>query len=177
MVEMSKALHNETLKRYAMFAKGMSVFKCGGGMNYVHGGSSPEELIIPLLFIKTQKGLVETEDAKLNLITDVRRITNLRVKLDFYQEQAVSDIVKKAVYRLKFESDDGEIISNEVLLEADSKDDKPGNRIYTVTFDIKRKTYDPEHKYFLKVVNEKTGVEYMSRQVIMDLPFTQDFGF
>ena len=120
---------------------------------------------------------METEDAKLNLITDVRRITNLRVKLDFYQEQAVSDIVKKAVYRLKFESDDGEIISNEVLLEADSKDDKPGNRIYTVTFDIKRKTYDPEHKYFLKVVNEKTGVEYMSRQVIMDLPFTQDFGF
>jgi uncharacterized protein (TIGR02687 family) len=176
-VEMSQALHNEALKRYAMFAKGMSVFTCGGGMNYVHGGSSPEELIIPLLFIKTQKGLVETEDAKLNLITDVRRITNLRVKLDFYQEQAVSDIVKKAVYRLKFESDDGEIISNEVLLEADSKDDKPGNRIYTVTFDIKRKTYDPEHKYFLKVVNEKTGVEYMSRQVIMDLPFTQDFGF
>jgi len=176
-VEMRESLQNQNLRRYAMYAKGMSVFKCGGGMNYVHGGSSPEELIIPILYIKTQKGLVETEDVKINLITDVRRINNLKIKLDFYQEQVVSDTVKKAIYRLKFESDDGEVISNEVLLETDSKDDKPGNRIYTVTFDIKRKSYGPEHKYFLKVVNEKTGIEIMNRQVIMDLPFTQNFGF
>jgi hypothetical protein len=46
-----------------------------------------------------------------------------------------------------------------------------------VTFDIKRKSYGPEHKYYLKVVNEKSGIELMSRQIIMDLPFTQDFGF
>lgn len=176
-VPMKESLQNDKLKRFAMYAKGMSVFKCGGGMNYVHGGSSPEELIIPVLYIKTQRGLVETEDVKLNLITDVRRITNLKIKLDFYQEQAVSDIVKKAVYRLKFMSDDGEVISNEVLLEVDSKDEKPGNRIYTVAFDIKRKSYGPDHKYFIKVVNERTGIEIMSRQVIMDLPFTDDFGF
>ena len=176
-VPMREALQNATLHRYIMLAKGMSVFKCGGGMNYVHGGSSPQELVIPALFIKTQRGLVATEDVKLNLITDVRRITNLKVKLDFYQEQAVSDTVESAMYRLKFVSDDDQVISNEVLLQADSKDDKPGNRIYTVTFDIKRKTYGPEHKYFLKVINEKTGIEILSRQIIMDLPFTQDFGF
>lgn len=176
-VAMQDSLDNNALHRYIMLAKGMSVFMCGGGMNYVHGGSSPEELIIPALFIKTQKGLVETEDVKLNLITDVHRISNLKYKLDFYQEQAVSDTVKAAVYRLKFESDDGEVISNEVLLEANSKDEKPGNRIYTVTFDFKRKTYTSEHKYFLRVINEKTGIETLTRQVIMDLPYTQDFGF
>lgn len=176
-VPMRDALRNASLMRYAMFAKGMSVFKCGGGMNYVHGGSSPQELVIPALFVKTQRGLVATEDVKLNLITDIRRITNLKVKMDFFQEQAVSDTVKAAVYRLKFVSDEEEIISNEVLLQADSKDEKPGNRIYTVTFDIKRKSYGPEHKYYLKVINEKTGIEIMSRQIIMDLPFTQDFGF
>ncbi len=176
-VPMSEALRNSALKRYAMFAKGMSVFKCGGGMNYVHGGSSPQELLIPALFVKTQRGLVNTEDVKLNLITDIRRVTNLKIKLDFYQEQAVSDTMKAAVYRLKFVSDDEEVISNEVLLQADSKDEKPGNRIYTVSFDIKRKSYGLEHKYYLKVINEKTGIETMSRQIIMDLPFTQDFGF
>ncbi len=176
-VPMREALSNAALKRFVMFAKGMSVFKCGGGMNYVHGGSSPQELIIPALFVKTQRGLVSTEDVKLNLITDIRRITNLKVKLDFYQEHAVSDTIKAAVYRLKFVSDADEVISNEVLLQADSKDEKPGNRIFTVTFDIKRKSYGPEHKYYLKVVNEKSGIELMSRQIIMDLPFTQDFGF
>lgn len=43
--------------RYLMLARGMSVFRCGGGMNYVHGGASPQEMIIPSIFVKTQKGM------------------------------------------------------------------------------------------------------------------------
>ncbi len=163
--------------RYIMLAKGMSVFKCGGGMNYVHGGASPQEMIVPCLFIKTQKGIVETEDVKLNLITDVRKITNLKLKLDFYQEQAVSDVVKAAMYRVRFESDSGEIISNEVLYLADSEEEKPANRIITLSFDIKKKSYDSNRRYYLKILLERNGTEMMSRQVIMDLPFTEDFGF
>lgn len=176
-VPMKAALMNNALKRYIMCAKGMSVFKCGGGMNYVHGGSSPQELIIPSLFVKTQRGVVATEDVKLNLITDLRKITNLKVKLDFFQEKTVTDTVKSTIYRLKFEADDGEIISNEVLLDVNSKEEKPGNRIYTISFDIKRKSYSSGRNYFLKIVNDKTGAESMSRQVIMDLPFTGDYGF
>lgn len=42
---------------------------------------------------------------------------------------------------------------------------------------MKRKSYSSDRKYFLKIVNDKTGIENMSRQVIMDLPFTGDFGF
>ena len=166
--------------RSIMLAKGMSVFKCGGGMNYVHGGASPQEMIVPSIFIRTQKGIVKVEDVKLNLITDIRKITNLRLKLDFYQEQAVSDVIKAAVYRIRFEADDGEIVSNEVIYSADSKDEKPGNRIVTLGFDIKKKSYGNEHKYYLKILKDsKTEMfeEAMSRQVIMDLPFTEDFGF
>ena len=128
----------------------------------------------------TQKGIVKVEDVKLNLITDIRKITNLRLKLDFYQEQAVSDVIKAAVYRIRFEADDGEIVSNEVIYSADSKDEKPGNRIVTLGFDIKKKSYGNEHKYYLKILKDsKTEMfeEAMSRQVIMDLPFTEDFGF
>ena len=164
-------------RRYIMLAKGMSVFKFGGGMNYVHGGASPQEMIVPCLFVKTQRGIVETEDVKLNLITDVRKITNLKLKLDFYQEQAVNDVVKPATYRIRFESDNGEIISNEVLYTADNKDEKPGNRIITLSFDIKKKSYDSGRKYYLKMFLERNGAEAMNRQVIMDLPFTDDFGF
>ncbi len=175
-LSMGEALGNSD-HRYIMLAKGMSVFKCGGGMNYVHGGASPQEMIVPCLFIKTQKGIVETENVRLNLITDVRKITNLKLKLDFYQEQAVSDVVKAAAYRIRFESDSGEIISNEVLHAADSEEEKPANRIVTLSFDIKKKSYDSNRKHYLKVLLERNGAEIMSRQVIMDLPFTEDFGF
>lgn len=74
-------------------------------------------MIVPCLFIKTQKGIVETENVRLNLITDVRKITNLKLKLDFYQEQAVSDVVKAAAYRIRFESDSGEIISMKCCMQ------------------------------------------------------------
>lgn len=163
--------------RYINLAKGMSVFKCGGGMNYVHGGSSPQELLIPTLYVKTQRGVVDTEYAMINLITEVRKVTNFRISLDFYQDKPVSDLVKAATYRIHFVSSDGEIISNEVIYKADSKSDKAGNRIASMRFDIKKKNYDNNLRYFLKVINDKTNVEVLSRQVTMDLPFTDDFGF
>lgn len=165
--------------RYLMLAKGMSVFRCGGGMNYVHGGASPQEMIVPSIFVKTQKGLVGTESVNLNLITDIRKVTNLKLRLDFYQEQPVSDTVKAATYRIRFEADTGEILSNEAIHLADRKGEKPGERIVTLGFDIKRKSYGDGHRYFLKMfrAEEKGDVEVMSRQVIMDLPFTDDYGF
>lgn len=175
-VKLSAALNSKD-DRYINLAKGMSVFKCGGGMNYVHGGSSPQELLVPTLYVKTQRGVVCTEDATINLITEIRKITNLRLSLDFYQEKPVSDLVKSATYRIHFVSSDGEIISNEVIYKVASKSDKAGERIESLKFDIKRKNYDSNLRYFLKVINDKTNVEVLSRQVIIDLPFTDDFGF
>ena len=175
-VSLGDALKNQD-GRWISLAKGMSVFKCGGGMNYVHGGASPQEMIVPCVFVKTLKGKVETEDVKFNLITDIRKVTNLKLKLDFYQEQPVSDVVKAATYRIRFESDAGEVISNEVLYTADSSSQNPGDRMVSLHFDIKKKAYGSDHKYFLRILKDETGAEVQSRQVIMDLPFTDDFGF
>ena len=175
-VSLGDALKNQD-DRWISLAKGMSVFKCGGGMNYVHGGASPQEMIVPCVFVKTLKGKVETEDVKFNLITDIRKVTNLKLKLDFYQEQPVSDVVKAATYRIRFESDAGEVISNEVLYTADSSSQNPGDRMVSLHFDIKKKAYGSDHKYFLRILKDETGAEVQSRQVIMDLPFTDDFGF
>ena len=175
-VSLGDALGNSD-NRYISLAKGMSVFRCGGGMNYVHGGASPQEMIIPCIFVKTQKGLAATEDVKFTLITDVRKITGLKVKLDFYQDQPISDKVKAVVYRIDFETENGELVSNSVLYKADSKSEKPGDRMVSLHFDLKRRVYGSDQKYFLKIRKDETGSETESRQVIMDLPFTDDFEF
>lgn len=88
-IPLGKSLGNED-PRSVVLAKGMSVFKCHGGMNYVHGGASPQELLVPCLFISTRKGLVDTEDVGLALINDIRKIAAFHVKFSFYQEQAIS---------------------------------------------------------------------------------------
>lgn len=168
-IPLGKILVNEDT-RSIVLAKGMSVFKCHGGMNYVHGGSSPQELLVPCLFISTRKGLVDTEDVGLALINDIRKITAFHVKFSFYQEQVISDVVKPVTYRIRFETGSGEIISNEVLYRAESKAATPGDRIVVLSFDLQKKNYDLNDRYYLKVINEKTGQETLAREVVMDLP-------
>lgn len=163
--------------RFIMLPKGVSVFKTGGGMNYVHGGASPQEMIIPCITVHAQKGIVETKEVGLMLVTGFNKVTNLMVNLDFLQEEAVSDTVKPLNARIRFEAEDGEIISNEVLYKADSKAEDPRDRMFRLRFDIKRKAYRQDKKYFLRVIDEKRNAVIMERQVIIDLPFTDNFGF
>ena len=68
----------------------------GAGLNYVHGGSSPQEMLVPVLDIKMDKGAVETRPAQIMLVSLVQKITNLITSLDFIQSDPVSDVVKKA---------------------------------------------------------------------------------
>ena len=146
-------------------------------MNYVHGGSSPQELIVPAVLVRTQKGIVETEDVRLVLLTDIRKVTNLKLKLDFYQEQVISDIVKPVTFRIRFEDEMGQTISNEVLYTADSKGATPAERMVSLNFDIRKKSYRDNINYYLRIINDKTNAEVLRRQVLIDLPFTDDFGF
>lgn len=48
---------------------GSSIFKCaGGGQNYVHGGASVQEMLVPVLDVRTQAGHVETQKATVSLL-------------------------------------------------------------------------------------------------------------
>lgn len=168
-VPLRKTLDNED-DRYVVLAKGMSVFKASGGMNYVHGGSSPQELLVPSLFISTKKGIVDTEEAKPKLINEIRKISNYHVKLSFYQDQPVSDVVKATAYKIHFETGSGELISNEPLYRAESKDPKQGERVSTLEFDLQKRNYDSNQRYYLKIINARTEKEIESREVLLDLP-------
>ena len=56
--------------KFVSFPVGNSVFKLsGGGQNYVHGGSSPQEMLIPVLDIKMEKGRVDTHPAQIALVS------------------------------------------------------------------------------------------------------------
>ena len=168
-IPLGKVLDNQD-DRYVVLAKGMSVFKASGGMNYVHGGSSPQELLVPCLFISTKRGVVDTEDAKVTLINEIRKISNYHVKLSFYQNQPVSDVVKAATYKIHFETGSGELISNEPLYRAESRAAKQGDRVSTLEFDLQKRNYDANQRYYLKIINARTEKEIDSREVLLDLP-------
>ena len=164
--------------RFVNFPLGSDLFRApGSGKNYVHGGCSPQEMLVPVIEVKTKMARQETTNATIGLVSILSKITNLITTLDFIQTEAVSDVVKAANYRIYFISDTGEKISNENLYAADKKDADASKRIFRLRFSFKNRKYDKTHRYYLVVLDEKTGMEIFRQEVIMDLAFADDFGF
>lgn len=157
---------------------GSDVFKVsGGGQNYVHGGSSLQELIIPVIDVRTNKYYTETKTVSIGLVSLVHKITNLMTNLDFIQTDIVTDINKETIYKLFFISDDNEKISNDNIYVADKKDKDASKRIFRLKFTFKNKRYDRSRRYYLVAYDEKNALEVIRHEVKMDLAFVDDFGF
>ena len=141
-LSMGLILDNDDTKQVS-FPVSSNVFKvAGGGQNFVHGGSSPQEMLVPVLDIKMERGHMETRPAQIALVSIVQKITNLITTMDFIQTDAVSDTVKKTTYKMYFVSEDNEKISNENIYTADSRDTDPQKRIFRMRFTFKNKKYD-----------------------------------
>jgi hypothetical protein len=174
---MGRILENDDTK-VVSFPISSNVFKvAGGGQNYVHGGSSPQEMLIPVIDVKIERGSVETRNAKIMLVSMVQKITNKITVMDFIQSDPVSDTVRSATYKIYFLSEDNERISNENTYVADSREPDASKRIFRMKFQFKDKKYDKDKQYYLVVYDEATGLECWRHPVIMDLAFADDFGF
>ena len=176
-MSMGRVLGNEDSK-VVSYPVSSNVFKvAGGGANYVHGGSSPQEMLMPVLEFKMERGHMETKNAEIALVSIVHKITNLITSMDFIQSDAVSDTVKAAKYRIFFLSEDNEKISNENSYVADSREENAQKRIFRMRFTFKNKKYDKDKQYYLVVYDEESGLEQWRQPVIMDIAFADDFGF
>ena len=176
-MSMGRVLGNEDSK-VVSYPVSSNVFKvAGGSANYVHGGSSPQEMLVPVLEFKMERGHMETKNAEIALVSIVHKITNLITSMDFIQSDAVSDTVKAAKYRIFFLSEDNEKISNENSYVADSREENAQKRIFRMRFTFKNKKYDKDKQYYLVVYDEESGLEQWRQPVIMDIAFADDFGF
>lgn len=160
------------------FPTSSNIFRAaGGGQNFVHGGSSPQEMIIPVIDIKMDRGHMETKPASISLVSMVQKITNLITGMDFIQSEPVSDTVKETKYRLVFMSEDDERISNENIYVADSREPDSAKRIFRMRFNFKNQKYDKNKQYYLVVTDDNTGFELFRHPVMMDLTFADDFNW
>lgn len=172
-----KVLDNSD-NRIISFPLASDIFKvAGAGQNYVHGGCSPQEIIVPIIDVKVDKGKKETSVAEIALVSLTNKITNLITTLDFVQTEPISDVVKETTYRVYFISDDNEIISNENIIIADKKDNDTIKRIFRLRFNFKNKKYDKSKKYYLVAFDDKNDVEVIRHEIVMDVAFAGDFGF
>lgn len=156
---------------------GVDVFKTkGAGLNYVHGGLSLEEVIVPVLEINTRKGNKNQEPVKLQLVSSINKITNHEFMLTFFQEENVSKNVLPFEASIYFIDSDGNKISNEVIIYADKNSEYAEDRKFMRQFTLKRINYSKDKRYYLRIDNAK-GEEVNHYEFIIDIAFQDGFNF
>ncbi|MFP7473403.1 BREX-1 system phosphatase PglZ type A [Niallia taxi] len=93
-----------------VIAKGVNRFIGGGGLQFVHGGATPQEVIVPLIdYRRTSQSL----PVEISVAMPKRVITGYRIQVPIYQEQSISQEYKARTIRTAFYMND-ERISNEI---------------------------------------------------------------
>jgi len=164
--------------KYAIVPRGVGIFKVGGGgQNFVHGGASLQEIILPVIKLKTARNKKDTDYVDITLVSLNRKITNLITYLDFIQNENISDSLLPVVAKLYFINEAGEKISNENIIYADIKNQPPEKRMFKEKFTFKNKKYSKSEKYYIILIDDKTEVEIDRYEFIIDIAFADDFGF
>lgn len=163
--------------RYISLPSAGNVFKArGGSYNYVHGGSSPQEMLLPVLDVKLEKYHLETTVARISVLSLMNTISSLRVTVEFFQAEPVGDIIKETSYRICFVDEAGNAISNENIYVADSRQPETNKRFFRLQFVLKNQQYDTGKQYYLTITNIDSGMELSRRPMKIDIALDNDLG-
>ena len=129
--------------------------KQGSGSRFVHGGSMPQEIAVPVLHINVKKK-TDVKSVDVEILGKQSRITQMSQSVKFYQAEEATDKVKGLTLRLGFYTSEGEIISDSVTITFDSTSADSGQREKKHTFKFKN---------IISKLNGQTVTLRMERQV------------
>ena len=161
----------------------------GGGLNFVHGGISLQEMVVPVIEYhhlrndyaqyKNNRQKYDTKPVEINLLSSSRKISNMIFGLDFYQKDAVSANRESAVYQVYFEDSNGKKISDVQKIIADKKSQDTLKRTFHCNFNLKQQDYKNSEIYYL-VIADGDGIRMPQREEFrIDIAFSLgefDFG-
>lgn len=159
----------------------------GAGMNFVHGGASLQEMVVPVVEYRylrnnnkeyqKNKDHYDAKAVEIAVLSSSRKISNLIFSLEFYQKEAVGNNRKKAIYTIHFEDCIGTVISDIQKVIADKTEEDVKQRQFRCTFNLKSLKYSPAEKYYL-LIKDETGIQVSKIEYKIDIPFAMaDFGF
>jgi hypothetical protein len=145
----------------------------GSGLNYVHGGISLQEMVVPVITYqhlrndskeyKRNRAKYDTKPVTVSLLSASHTVSNMIFSLEFYQREAVSATRTKENYVLYFTNPSGQVISDQQKLIADKTDEDNRQRTWRVTFNLKQQKYDAHTPYFL-VIQDERGLQLPQRE-------------
>lgn len=188
VVPLNKVLTSES-KLSVITPKGyMRIKKQGGGSNFVHGGTSLQEIVIPVLEYKhvrrssvTSKNKAKKVDVDINNLH--KTITTNIFPVSLYQKDAVGDRITSRTLKVAlWEEAKGEMskVSNEEIVIFDSTSDDISHRTKNIKLTLRNAKYDKRKLYKLRLMDISTntdfGIEYKTYDFNINIVIGNDFG-
>ena len=156
----------------------------GGGLNFVHGGISLQEMVVPVIeyqYLRNQsktyqrnKDKYDTKPVEISLLSSIRKIVNMLFSLNFYQKEAVGDNRSACNYQLYFVDSSGKQISDTARIIADKTSDNGQERTFRCSFNLKSLKYSKQDSYYL-VIADESGLQAPQREEFqIDIAFALD---
>lgn len=163
---------------YVNVPKGSAIFaRQGSGFNYIHGGAMPQEIIVPVIDIKTSRSAEESKKVTITYSGLSTKITNAITYLEFLQNTNVDENHKPCRYLLHFENEDSNRISDECTIIAGFENTEVKNRFFKEKFVFKNLEYNKDNKYYLVITDEETGIETERIKFVIDITIINNFEF
>ena len=153
---------------------GYDLFKTQGkGLQYVHGGASLQEIIVPVIHLGElraagNKEAVSQVGVRLKSIT--RKITNRSFSLEFEQHEKVEERKQPITCETYLVDEDGNKVSGVYRFVAASESDNVEARCTKIRFNLMNIEFDRNKRYFLILKNVEKTDEFIEReQFIIDI--------
>lgn len=171
---------------YDAFAprESIRIKKKGGGLKFVHGGISLQEMVVPVVeyhylrndskTYQRNKDKYDTKPVEVGLLSSSHKISNMIFPLNFYQKDAVGDNRSAANYLLYFVDSNGKQISDTAKIIADKTSNNGQDRTFRCIFNLKSLKYDNRASYYL-VIADETGLQMPQKEEFqIDIAFAVD---
>ena len=155
----------------------------GGGLNFVHGGISLQEMVVPVIeyhYLRNQskeykrnRSKYDTKPVEISLLSANRKINNMIFSLNFYQKEPVGGNREAAIYQLYFTDRAGKPISDVQKIIADKTSDNGQDRTFRCSFNLKSLKYSNTETYYL-VIADENGLQVQREEFQIDIAFAVD---
>lgn len=158
----------------------------GSGSRFVHGGTSLQEVVIPMIHINKKGTKNEKYDIKKVEVEILRSSSNVitsgQVAVTLYQTGPITDKVQPITRRIGIYTKDEKLISDEHELTFDFASENPRERELRVRLVLSREADDfNEQEVYLKLTRKHKGTTHDenlgSLPYIIRRSFTSDFDF
>jgi len=166
----------------ALFPRGSVRFRTsGGGAQYVHGGASLQEMVVPVLTYRHKRPGAGVEEASrkvgVQIVARSRKVTNNIFVVQLLQTEAAAERVRaRSVDVRMIDPVSGRAVTNVRRVILASTSVHPGDREQAVQLSVTLNQPDPTVGYLLTVTDAEDQVELAREAWTISIAFKDDFG-